>query len=99
VRWQDRSTIGYYPKFQSDANSWVIDLSKPVKGPSEVNYDVWISYERRLSHGVTWSIQLNVNDIFAKSGLIPTQANPDGTIAQVRLPSQTTWSLRNTFSF
>ncbi len=99
VRWADRSTIGYYPKFDSAANAWVIDLGKPIKGPAEANYDAWVSYERNVGHGITWSIQLNVNDLFAKRTLIPTQANPDGTIAQVRLPSPTTWSLRNTFQF
>ncbi len=99
VRWQDRSTIGYYPKFDSAANAWVIDLNRPIKGPTEINYDAWISYQRPLTHGITWSIQLNVNDLFAKSDLIPTQANPDGTIAQVRIPAQTSWTVRNTFSF
>lgn len=99
VRWQDRSTIGYYPKFNAVANSWVIDLDKPIKGPTETNYDMWISYERRLTKKVRWSVQLNVNDLFAKDTLIPTWANPDGTIAQVRIPSLTSWTLRNTFSF
>jgi hypothetical protein len=99
VRWQDRPTLGYYPKFDSNANSWVIDLSRPIKGATEINYDAWISYEHRLTKRVNWTIQLNVYDLFAKSSLIPTQANPDGTIAQVRIPAQTTWQLRNTFSF
>lgn len=99
VRWQDRSTIGYHPKFDTNANSWVIDLDKPIKGPTEVNYDAWISYERRLTKKIRWSIQLNVNDLFSDDRLIPVQANPDGTIAQVRIPSLTTWTLRNTFSF
>lgn len=99
VRWQDRSTIGYYPRFDANANAWVIDLSRPIQGPSEVNYDAWISYERRLSRKIKWSVQLNVYNLFGKDSLIPTQANPDGTIAQVRIPPDTTWSLRNTFSF
>jgi hypothetical protein len=99
ARWQDHSTIGYYPKFDSTANAWVIDLSRPIKGPTEINYDAWISYERQIMRGVTWTIQLNVYDLFAKGRLIPTQANPDGTIAQVRIPSQTTWALTNTFKF
>lgn len=98
VRWQDRPTLGYYPKFDQNANSWVIDLSKPIKGDTEINYDAWVSYERRFRK-FTWDIQLNVYNLFAKSSLIPTQANPDGTIAQVRIPAQTTWALRNTFSF
>jgi hypothetical protein len=99
VRWQDKSTIGYYPKFDTQANAWVIDLSKPIKGPTETNYDAWISYERRLTDKINWSIQLNVNNLFAKKSMIPIAANPDGTIAQVRLPADTTWTLRNTFSF
>ncbi len=99
ARWEDRSIIGYYPKFNADANSWVIDLSKPIMGPTEINYDAWISYERAIGRGLTWSIQLNVYDLFAKGTLIPTKANPDGTIAQVRIPSQTTWALTNTIKF
>ncbi|HLP09466.1 MAG TPA: TonB-dependent receptor plug domain-containing protein [Opitutaceae bacterium] len=99
VRWQDKSTIGYYPTYNPIANAWVIDLSKPIKGPSETNYDAWISYERRLTEKINWSIQLNVNNLFAKKSMIPITANPDGTIAQVRIPGDTTWSLRNTFSF
>lgn len=99
VRWQDRATLGYYPKFDVKANSWVIDLDKPIKGDSEINYDAWISYERKLGRKINWSVQLNVNDLFAKSSMIPIQANPDGTIAQVRIPAQTTWQLRNTFTF
>lgn len=99
VRWQDRSTIGYHPKFDSNANSWVIDLEQPIKGPTEINYDAWVSYERPLTKKVNWSVQLNVYNLFAEKSLIPIQANPDGTIAQVRIPGQTTWTLRNTFSF
>jgi hypothetical protein len=99
VRWQDRSTIGYYPKFDSAANAWVVDLDHPIQGPSEVNYDAWLSYERALGRKITWSVQLNVRDLFSESRLIPTAANPDGTIAQARIPSQTTWTLRNTFKF
>jgi hypothetical protein len=99
VRWQDKSVIGYYPKFDTNANSWVIDLNKPIQGPSEANYDVWISYERKFRNRYTWSIQLNVYDIFSEKELIPTRANPDGTIAQVRIPAQTTWALTNSLKF
>jgi hypothetical protein len=99
VRWQDKSAIGYYPKYNPDANIWVTDVSKPIFAPSETNYDAWIGYERKLRRGMTWGIQLNVRDLFAKSSLIPIAANPDGTIAQVRIPSETTWYLQNTIKF
>jgi outer membrane receptor protein involved in Fe transport len=99
VRWQDKAAIGYYPKYNSEAGIWVTDVTKPIFAPSETNYDAWIGYERKLSKGITWIVQLNVYDAFAKKDLIPIAANPDGTIAQVRIPSETTWALTNTFKF
>jgi len=99
ARWQDKAAIGYYPKYNPDASIWVTDVTKPIYAPSETNYDAWIGYERKLRHGITWGIQLNVRDLFAKSSLIPIAANPDGTVAQVRIPSETTWQLTNTFKF
>ena len=99
ARWQDKAAIGYYPKYNSDAAIWVTDVTKPIYAPSETNYDAWIGYERKLSHNITWIIQLNVRDLFAKNTLIPIAANPDGTVAQVRIPSETTWQLTNTFKF
>jgi outer membrane receptor protein involved in Fe transport len=99
VRWQDKAAIGYFPKYNSDANIWVTDVNKPIYAPSETNYDAWIGYERKVTNKITWIIQLNVRDLFAKTGLIPIAANPDGTVAQARIPSRTTWALTNTFEF
>jgi hypothetical protein len=99
VRWQDRAAIGYFPKFQADAGIWVTDVSKPIYSPSEVNYDAWLGYERKLGRRFLWAIQLNVRDLFARNKLIPIMANPDGTVAQVRIPSQTTWMVTNTLRF
>jgi hypothetical protein len=99
VRWMDRATIGYYPRFDANANAWVSDLSKPITSASERYFDAWISYQRKISRKVTWSVQLNVYNLFADDKMIPIQANPDGTIAQVRVPADTTWSITNTFKF
>ena len=99
VRWQDKAAIGYYPKYNSEAGIWVTDVTKPIYAPSETNYDAWVGYERKLSKGITWIVQLNVYDAFAKNDLIPIAANPDGTTAQVRIPSETTWALTNTIRF
>lgn len=99
VRWQDTIAIGYLPQYNSDANIWVTNVDRPFYGPSETNYDVWVGYRRKLSEKVNWEIQLNVRDLFADDDLIPIAANPDGTIAQARIPAETTWSLTNTFSF
>jgi hypothetical protein len=99
VRWQDKAAIGYYPKYNPDAAIWVTDVTKPIFAPSETNYDLWMGYERKIARNITWGIQLNVYDLFSKSDLIPIMANPDGTTAQVRIPSQTTVSVTNSFRF
>lgn len=99
VRWQDKAAIGYYPKYNTDANIWVTDVSNPIYAPSETNVDAWVGYERKLGHKITWQVQLNAYNLFEKGDLIPIAANPDGTVAQVRIPSRTTVSLTNTFKF
>ena len=99
VRWQDKTAIGYLPQYNEEADIWVTNVSNPYFGPSETNYDFWVGYRRALSDKVTWEIQLNVRDLFADDDLVPIQANPDGTIAQVRIPSETTWMITNTFRF
>lgn len=99
VRWQDKSAIGYYPKFNEEANIWVTDVSRPIYGSSEENVDMWIGYKRTLSDKIDYRVQLNVRNLFADDSLIPIAANPDGSIAQARIPAETTWTLSNTFSF
>lgn len=99
VRWQDKTAIGYYPEYNSDANIWVTDVNRPIYGPNETNYDAWIGYERKLGRKYVWSVQLNVRDLFSDDELIPILANPDGTVAQVRIPSRTTWMLTNSIRF
>lgn len=99
VRWQDRAAIGYYPQYNQDAGIWVTDVTKPIYARAEANYDAWIGYERKLTKGINWQVQLNAYDLFAKKTLIPIMANPDGTTAQVRIPAETTVALTNTFTF
>jgi hypothetical protein len=99
IRWMDKSTIGYYPKYLTEANAWVNDLTNPITAPSETYFDAWVSYERRIGDRLTWSVQLNAYNLFADDKMIPIQANPDGTLAQVRIPAQTTWALTNTIRF
>ena len=99
IRWQDKAAIGYYPKYNADAQIWVTDVGNPIYAPAETNYDAWIGYERKLTRKITWSIQLNVRDLFASKKLIPIMANPDGSVAQVRIPAETTWQLTNTLKF
>ena len=99
VRWQDKAAIGNYPRYNEVAEQWVVDASSPIYGDTETDIDFWIGYERQLTNRVAWSIQLNVWNLFGDDDLIPIVANPDGTTAQVRIPSETTWQISNTFKF
>ena len=99
LRWQDKTAIGYYPQYNTVANIWTTDPSRPIYGDTESDIDLWIGYKRTLKNKIDWSIQLNVRNLFSDDALIPISANPDGTIAQARIPSETVWSLTNTFKF
>src|SRR5690606_27262208 len=97
--WQDKAAIGYLPQYNAEAGIWVTNVGRPIFGPTETNYDAWVGYRRKLGERITWEIQLNVHNAFADDDLIPIAANPDGTVAQVRIPNRTTWTLTNSFRF
>jgi outer membrane receptor protein involved in Fe transport len=99
IRWQDKITMGYYPKYMPDLGTWIDDLDNPITAPSEINYDAWMSYKHKLNKHVTWAVQLNLRDLFASAKLIPYRANPDGSMAQYRIPSPTSWELSTRFEF
>ena len=97
-RWQDKVVIGY-PVVGGGAIA-TYDLTKPYYGPSEDALDLWLSYRRKLTAKVDWTIQLNVYNVGKKNGLIPISVEPDGkTWASVRVSPVEEWQLTNTFSF
>ncbi len=98
-RWQDKVIIGY-PVVAGAGGLASFDLTQPYFGPSEDALDLWISYERKLTSRINWSIQLNVYNVGKKDGLIPISVEPDGhTWASVRVAPVQEWALTNTFSF
>ena len=48
---------------------------------------------------IDWRLQLNVRNAWGSSRDIPVTANPDGSIAVIRIPNETRWLLSSTFSF
>jgi len=98
VRWQDKVGIGY-GQLYSPQTGITPDLSKPYFAPAEWNGDVWCSYRRKLTEKINWKVQLNVRNAFGDDTDIPVKANPDGSIAVIRIPNETTWFLTNTFEF
>ncbi len=69
-------------------------------GPSEIQYDGWVSYRRpHIFRKVDLELQLNVRNIGVGKKLIPTVAQPDGSIAQWRIAEPMTYTLSSKFSF
>ena len=75
------------------------DLAHPFYGPEELTGDFWIGYRRRVFKGIDWRVQLNVRNAWGNGQDMPVKANPDGTIAVIRIPNETRWYLSNTFTF
>jgi hypothetical protein len=97
-RWQDKVVIGY-PVIGTGSLA-TFDLNQPYYGPSEDAADAWLSYERKITRKLTWKIQLNVRNMFAKETLIPISVQPDGkTWASARIAPDREWYVTNSISF
>lgn len=106
VRWASNAVAGYYglidpttyshpsPVLSSIAYP---DLKRPIYTPAETNVDLWISYRRKLTEKVDMKIQLNVRDVTENGRLLPTQFNPDGSVAGYRIVDPRTWFVTTTF--
>jgi hypothetical protein len=97
VRWQGRVVYGF-PIINDPSFGIVPDIKNPFYGPSQTNYDAWVSYRRKFEK-FTWSAQVNVRNLGVGNELIPVSAQPDGTPNSWRIREAQTWSLRSTFSF
>jgi hypothetical protein len=111
VRYQSASAIGL-PIISYRANGTPVDgpalpddyraydVLHPYFGPSETDYDMWLSYRRTLWHGrVNGKLQLNIRNLFAKNRLIPIGTQPDGSMAVGRISQPTTYMLSAQFEF
>ena len=89
-----------YPVIPGAGGLANFDLSKPYYGPSEAAFDLWASYEHKLTDKIGWKIQANVRNVGKKDGLIPISVQPDGrTWAGVRVQPTQEWFVTNTFAF
>jgi len=75
------------------------DLAHPFYGKQELAGDFWVGYRRKIFTNIDWRLQLNVRNAWGNGDDIPVTANPDGTIAVVRIPNETRWTLSSSFSF
>mgnify|MGYP003349531858 FL=1 len=99
ARWQDRVAIGF-PAKRNEVGAWVYDVTKPFYGSTQIDYDFWLRYGRRLLNDkVRWSVQFNVRDIFGTDDLIAVTAQPNGSVASARIPQPNKWTITNSFEF
>ncbi len=105
VRWADRAIASYYGNTALNArdsagNVVAYDLTRPIYTPSEVNYDLWASYSRKiLKDKVLMKVQFNLRDVLENGHLEPVAFNLDGTAFAYRIIDPRQFFLTTTFSF
>jgi outer membrane receptor protein involved in Fe transport len=100
-RWQDKVIIGY-PVIPNATNPQLasFDLSKPYYGPALGYFDLWASYEHKVTKKIDWKIQINLYNVGKRDSLIPISVEPDGhTWAAARIAPVQEWQLANSFMF
>lgn len=99
ARWQDVVAIGYAGRVDPEIGE-TLDTDNPFFGPSELNLDLWMSYEKPVfGDKADWKIQLNIRNLEGDDDLIPTFANPNGVVAGWRIKEPRSFVLTNTISF
>jgi hypothetical protein len=94
-RWEDKQILGYGLKNDNSGQ----DVTKPLFGDTEEHFDLWAGYERKLTKGIKWRIQLNLRNVGENVGLTAISINPDGAVAAQRINEGMSWAVTNTFSF
>jgi hypothetical protein len=98
ARYESALTLAYKP-VQLTPKAIGYDLNSPYKDNALVDFDVWVSYGRKINNKIFWRAQLNVSNIGVGNELIPVTVQPDGTPAAWRIRPSQQISLTNTFSF
>jgi outer membrane receptor protein involved in Fe transport len=100
VRWDDRSSIGFYGTSDPDGVIRTLDPSRPIWSPARYYFDLLASYDLRLfKDKVRTRIQLNVRNVNENGRLQGVGANPDGTIYNWRIIEPRQFILTTTFDF
>jgi hypothetical protein len=98
-RWQGKNVIGYAGQLDEATEMYIYDIDHKYYNSNLDYIDAWIGYEHPINDKITWKIQVNLKNVMNKDDLIPTYANPDGSIAYYRIPEGRTWYITNTFTF
>ncbi|MDD2763781.1 MAG: TonB-dependent receptor plug domain-containing protein [Opitutaceae bacterium] len=94
-----RLEAGRIEGYRYSSDLGFLDVSKPLMGPNDEHFDMWIGYQRKLTHNVNWRIQLNLRNVGEKTRLVPAYYEPDGSLALARIQQGMEWQFTNTFEF
>ncbi|MDD2763778.1 MAG: hypothetical protein PHE83_07390 [Opitutaceae bacterium] len=94
-----RLEAGRIEGYRYSSDLGFLDVSKPLMGPNDEHFDMWVGYQRKLTHNVNWRIQLNLRNVGEKTRLVPSYYEPDGSLALARIQQGMEWQFSNTFEF
>ncbi len=86
VRWQDAAVIGYDYKDVPEAGGAVLDLTKPYFAPAQTTFDAFLRYTRKFGNRFHWTGSLHARNIGIGNEIVPSFADPDGSISSYRIP-------------
>ncbi len=100
-RWEDKAILGYgiHEAEIYGERAYIADVNQPIYGKAQSHFDAWIGYERRLTEKIDWRVQLNVRNVGERDRLVTVAVQPDGSVAQSRIMSGTTYDLSMKFIF
>jgi hypothetical protein len=112
VRWDSARAFGYRrlplsaenPYFSyPEAGFSVPDVSKPIYGKPLLLTDAFISYKRKISKDLRWTVALNIRNLLDNDEKVPTNAIElaDGSLQNIRftIPEPRTFVLSNSIEF
>lgn len=99
MRWEAASVIGYAYKDVPEAGGAVLDLTQPYFAPAQTTFDAFLRHSRRLGKRYNWTTALHVRNIGVGNKIVPTFADPDGSISSYRIREPQSWAFSNTFEF
>jgi hypothetical protein len=100
--WKSAPVVAY---FQSAGG--IYDITKPMRGDEVATLDLFFIYTKKLANKVTWTIQLNVKNVFDKTDPRPAMGYSVGTdpnnfqwaVERYQPVDGRIWTLTNTFRF
>jgi hypothetical protein len=107
IRYRSAPIVGYESTISDDPSALVPgvrvpDLSRPLRGDEQIQFDVWVGYQRPFElagNTLNWNINLHVFNAFSDADLRVGEINLDGQATLMLKNVPRTISLTNSISF